>query len=104
MKKISNSIEADHLIDSREFQRALQIKNTGLVKRIFTIFDKNKDGVINFSVLFSFLKLYHKHFLNVIFKPKEFIVGMSKLTPKASFEDKVQCTPFFFDFLYFREF
>jgi len=47
---ISNSIEADGLIDAEEFKLALGIKNEELARRIFAVFDENGDGMITFTV------------------------------------------------------
>lgn len=49
---ISNSIEADGLIDSEEFQQALGINNEELGRRIFCVFDEDSDGMITFTVCF----------------------------------------------------
>ena len=48
--QISNSIEADEVIDCDEFQLALGIANPELGRRIFTVFDTNGDGNISFVV------------------------------------------------------
>ena len=48
--QISNSIEADELIDCQEFQQALGIENDELARRIFAVFDEDGDGTITFIV------------------------------------------------------
>ncbi len=49
-RKISTSIHSDGVIDLAEFQQALGLKNSAFAERLFTVFDMNKDEVINFKV------------------------------------------------------
>eukprot|EP00824_Muranothrix_gubernata_P017164 TRINITY_DN35361_c0_g1_i1.p2 TRINITY_DN35361_c0_g1~~TRINITY_DN35361_c0_g1_i1.p2 ORF type:complete len:195 (+),score=53.23 TRINITY_DN35361_c0_g1_i1:70-654(+) len=71
--KISSSVIADGLIDKEEFRRALGLKDSLFVDRMFFNFDVNHDGTINF---------------------REFCQGMSHFSPKATPEEK---TKFSFD-------
>jgi Ca2+-binding EF-hand superfamily protein len=41
---ISGSISKDGLIDKAEFNKALGMKDSLFVDRVFTLFDKNSDG------------------------------------------------------------
>ncbi|KAK2964670.1 putative Calcineurin subunit B [Blattamonas nauphoetae] len=68
--RISNSQIRDDLIDQEEFREALGLTNSDyIVHRIFSVFDENGDGFINV---------------------KEFICGLSFMSKKATFEDKLK--------------
>jgi hypothetical protein len=41
---ISGSLTQDGLIDKAEFQKALGMKDSLFIDRVFTLFDKNGDG------------------------------------------------------------
>ena len=41
---ISGSVTKDGVIDKAEFRRALGMKDSLFVERVFTLFDKNGDG------------------------------------------------------------
>ena len=58
-------------IDKRKFQDAMQHRSTHLLDRVFTVFDLDKDG----DMLFN-----------------EFISILSVLSPKATPEQKIECT------------
>jgi len=68
-KKISTSIQNDGVIDLAEFQQALGLKNSAFAERLFTVFDMNKDAVINF---------------------KEFVCGLSVFCAKGTLDEKLQ--------------
>lgn len=68
-KKISTSIQNDGVIDLAEFQQALGLKNSAFAERLFAVFDKNKDAVINF---------------------REFVSGLSVFCAKGTLDEKLQ--------------
>eukprot|EP00026_Physarum_polycephalum_P015563 Phypoly_transcript_16276.p1 GENE.Phypoly_transcript_16276~~Phypoly_transcript_16276.p1 ORF type:complete len:202 (+),score=28.80 Phypoly_transcript_16276:62-667(+) len=68
-KKISTSIHSDGVIDLAEFQQALGLKNSAFAERLFDVFDKNKDAVINF---------------------REFVSGLSVFCAKGTLDEKLQ--------------
>jgi len=68
-KQISTSIRSDGVIDLAEFQQALGLKNSVFAERLFNVFDKNKDEVINF---------------------REFVCGLSVFCSKGTLEEKLQ--------------
>lgn len=58
------------VINRKEFQLALGCRDSLFVDRIFQLFDKNTDGLINFT---------------------EFVVGISILSTKSTLEQKLHC-------------
>eukprot|EP00002_Diphylleia_rotans_P007663 TRINITY_DN17310_c0_g1_i1.p1 TRINITY_DN17310_c0_g1~~TRINITY_DN17310_c0_g1_i1.p1 ORF type:complete len:199 (+),score=60.60 TRINITY_DN17310_c0_g1_i1:67-663(+) len=70
-KKISGSIEADNVIDKREFLQALGFKDSEVADRLFRVFDKNGDGSINF---------------------REFVAGLSIFCNRGTLEEKLKLT------------
>jgi len=68
-KSISSSQEDDGVIDKSEFQQALGLKDSLFVDRMFSLFDDNKDGNINFE---------------------EFVRGLSVFCEKGTIEEKLK--------------
>lgn len=68
-KSLSNSQISDNLIDIHEFQSALGLNSTAFTERIFAAFDKDGSTEIDF---------------------REFIIGLSALSPKATIEEKAK--------------
>eukprot|EP00735_Rhodelphis_limneticus_P004448 TRINITY_DN16032_c0_g1::TRINITY_DN16032_c0_g1_i1::g.13759::m.13759 TRINITY_DN16032_c0_g1::TRINITY_DN16032_c0_g1_i1::g.13759 ORF type:complete len:190 (+),score=29.34,sp/Q3HRP5/CNBL2_ORYSJ/45.79/5e-48,EF-hand_1/PF00036.27/2.3e+03,EF-hand_1/PF00036.27/1.7,EF-hand_1/PF00036.27/1.3e-05,EF-hand_1/PF00036.27/7.9e-07,EF-hand_1/PF00036.27/1.3e-07,EF-hand_7/PF13499.1/9.3e-06,EF-hand_7/PF13499.1/4.1e-15,EF-hand_8/PF13833.1/55,EF-hand_8/PF13833.1/2.8e-09,EF-hand_8/PF13833.1/0.0023,EF-hand_8/PF13833.1/1.6e- len=76
-KTISSGLTDDGLIDKAEFKKALGLKDSLFVDRMFALFDENGDSVINFN---------------------EFIVGLSVFCPKGSLEEKLKFSFRIYDF------
>jgi Ca2+-binding EF-hand superfamily protein len=57
------------VIDLAEFQQALGLKNSAFAERLFSVFDMNKDAVINF---------------------REFVCGLSVFCAKGTLDEKLQ--------------
>mmetsp|Transcript_27625 Transcript_27625/g.35898 ORF Transcript_27625/g.35898 Transcript_27625/m.35898 type:complete len:208 (-) Transcript_27625:376-999(-) len=74
---IAASNEDDGLIDRREFQQALGFKDSVFLDRMFAVFDKDGDGMINFG---------------------EFVEGLSIFTTKAPAEEKLRFSFQVYDF------
>jgi hypothetical protein len=51
---ISGSVTKDGVIDKNEFRKALGMKDSLFVDRVFTLFDKNGDGAPSVAVLCLF--------------------------------------------------
>mmetsp|Transcript_9131 Transcript_9131/g.21670 ORF Transcript_9131/g.21670 Transcript_9131/m.21670 type:complete len:211 (-) Transcript_9131:94-726(-) len=64
-------------INRKEFQLALGCRDSLFVNRIFQLFDKNSDGLINFS---------------------EFLAGIAILSSKATLQDKLRFSFTVYDF------
>eukprot|EP00689_Sawyeria_marylandensis_P001979 EC822816.1.p1 GENE.EC822816.1~~EC822816.1.p1 ORF type:complete len:200 (+),score=79.99 EC822816.1:26-601(+) len=76
-KSISASREDDGVIDKKEFQQALGLKDSLFVDRMFSLFDGNKDGTIDF---------------------KEFICGLSVFSEKGTMDEKLKFSFKIYDF------
>jgi len=68
-KSIASSRDDDGVIDREEFQQALGLKDSLFVKRMFSLFDSDDNGQIDF---------------------KEFICGLSTFCEKATLEEKLR--------------
>ncbi|KAF8670882.1 hypothetical protein HU200_050147 [Digitaria exilis] len=61
-RKISNSVVKDNLIHKEEFHRALfrnKMKQNLFVDRVFELFDKKRNGVIEFGEFVRSLSVFH---------------------------------------------
>eukprot|EP00741_Cyanophora_paradoxa_P017925 tig00021036_g17309.t1 len=74
---ISGSISDDGLIDKEEFKQALGLRASLFVDRLFSLFDRNADGRINF---------------------REFLTGLSVFCPKGTLEEKLKFSFKIYDF------
>lgn len=67
---IASSRDDDGVIDREEFQQALGLKDSLFVKRMFSLFDSDGNGKIDF---------------------REFICGLSTFCENATLEEKLRC-------------
>ena len=67
----------DQLVNIVDFQRSLQIKSSLFVERIFTLFDKDRDGYISFS---------------------EYLSGLSVLSSRGTLSEKIGFSFHIYDF------
>ncbi len=68
--KISGSMQKADTIEFNEFQAALGRDGTFVTGRIFEVLDQNSNSEIDF---------------------REFVMGLSALSKRASLEEKIQC-------------
>lgn len=71
--KLSGLQQQDGVIDKKEFQQTLGLKDGLLASRLFSLFDVNNDGSINFH---------------------EFVMAFSILSPRATVDEKLKCKLF----------
>ncbi|KAL0480677.1 serine/threonine-protein phosphatase 2B regulatory subunit [Acrasis kona] len=76
-KGISSSREDDGVIDKQEFQNALGLKDSLFVDRMFSLFDEDNDGTIDF---------------------REFICGLSVFCEKGTIDEKLKFSFRIYDF------
>ena len=69
-RSISSSRQDDGVIDKTEFQQALGLKDSLFVDRMFSLFDADTDGNIDF---------------------REFICGLSVFCEKGTIDEKLKC-------------
>lgn len=79
-EKISGLQEKDGVIDKKEFQQTLGLKDGLLASRLFALFDINNDGCINF---------------------KEFVMAFSMLSPQATIDEKLKCIEISYLYVYY---
>ena len=60
----------ENMLSSRRFHDAVLFRNALLAERVYSIFDSRKEGAVNFL---------------------DYIKGMSRLSNKASVDEKVKC-------------
>ncbi|KAL9642334.1 hypothetical protein ABK040_007332 [Willaertia magna] len=76
-RNISSSREDDGVIDKTEFKEALGLKDSLFVDRMFSLFDEDGDGSINF---------------------REFICGLSVFCEKGTIDEKLKFSFRIYDF------